>query len=78
MNPVVFLSLAEVLEIHQDQIGRYGGAPGIRNLMLLKSAQAMPAATTFGEEFLHTDVYEMAAAYLFPCFHGNTLVLARS
>ncbi len=79
MKPVVFLSLAEVLEIHQDQIGRYGGAPGTRDLNLLKSALAMPAAT-FGEEFLHTDIYEMAAAYLFhlvqnhPFIDGNKRV----
>ena len=37
MDPV-FLSLSEVLEIHQDQIARYGGAVGIRDLELLKSA----------------------------------------
>ncbi len=79
MKPVAFLSLAEVLEIHQDQIGRYGGAPGTRDLNLLKSALAMPAAT-FGEEFLHTDIYEMAAAYLFhlvqnhPFIDGNKRV----
>ena len=30
MNPE-FLSLAEVLEIHRDQIDRYGGSPGIRD-----------------------------------------------
>jgi death-on-curing protein len=59
-----FLSLAEVLEIHQDQIARYGGDPGIRDMGLLKSALGMPLAT-FGGEFLHTDIFEMAAAYLF-------------
>ncbi len=79
MKPVAFLSLAEALEIHQDQIGRYGGAPGTRDLNLLKSALAMPAAT-FGETFLHTDIYEMAAAYLFhlvqnhPFIDGNKRV----
>jgi death-on-curing protein len=31
---------------------------------LLKSAVAMPQAS-FGGEFLHTDLFEMAAAYLF-------------
>ena len=63
MEPT-FLSLAEVLEIHQDQVARYGGVSGIRDIDLLKSALAMPPATYSGE-FLHTDVYEMAAAYLF-------------
>lgn len=73
MKPVEFLSLAEVLEIHQDQIGRYGGAPGTRDLNLLKSALAMPAAT-FGEAFLHTDIYEMAAAYLFHLVQNHPFI----
>lgn len=79
MKPVQFLTLAEVLEIHQDQIARYGGHPGTRDLNLLKSALAMPMAT-FGEHFLHTDLYEMAAAYLFhlvknhPFIDGNKRV----
>lgn len=68
-----FLSLAEVLEIHQDQIARYGGEPGIRDLELLKSALAMPAAT-FGGAFLHTDICEMAAAYLFHLVQNHPFV----
>lgn len=63
MEPL-FLSLAEILEIHQDQISRYGGATGIRDIELLKSAVGMPSVTYNGV-FLHTDIYEMAAAYLF-------------
>lgn len=59
-----FLSLSEVLEIHSDQITRYGGMPGVRDLGLLQSALAMPSAT-FGGQFLHEDVFAMAAAYLF-------------
>lgn len=74
-----FLSLAEVLEIHQDQIARYGGDPGIRDMGLLKSALGMPSATFCGE-FLHTDIFEMAAAYLYhlvknhPFIDGNKRV----
>ncbi len=60
----LFLTLDEVLGIHADQIRRYGGRPGLRNLGLLQSALAMPE-TTFGGEFLHGTVFEMAAAYLF-------------
>ena len=59
-----FLGLQEILEIHRDQVTRYGGTAGIRDLNLLKSALGMPGAT-FNGEFLHTDVHEMAAAYLF-------------
>jgi death-on-curing protein len=76
---IAFLSLAEVLEIHRDQIVRYGGEPGTRDLGLLESALAMPAAA-FGGGFLHTDIFEMAAAYLFhlvrnhPFIDGNKRV----
>jgi death on curing protein len=74
-----FLSLAEVLQIHQDQVARYGGATGIRDIELLKSTLGMPPAT-YGGQFLHTDIYEMAAACLFhlaknhPFVDGNVLV----
>ena len=74
-----FLSLSEILEIHQDQVARYGGALGIRDIELLKSAIGMPMAT-YGGDFLHTDVYEMAAAYLYhlvknhPFLDGNKRV----
>jgi len=76
---VKFLSLPEILEIHQDQVARYGGAPGIRDIELIKSAIGMPMAT-YGGDFLHTDVYEMAAAYLYhlvrnhPFLDGNKRV----
>ena len=74
-----FLSLAEALEIHQDQIARYGGSPGVRDMDLLKSALGMPAAT-FAGDFLHPGLHEMAAAYLFhlvqnhPFIDGNKRV----
>jgi death on curing protein len=69
----VFLSLAEVLEIHQDQVARYGGASGIRDIELLKSALGMPSAT-YGGQFLHTDIFEMAAAYLFHLVKNHPFV----
>ena len=75
----IFLNLAEVLAIHKDQITRYGGAPGIRDIDLLKSAIGIPTAT-FGGEFLHADIFEMAAGYLFhlvknhPFLDGNKRV----
>ncbi len=68
-----FLSLSEVLEIHQDQIDRYGGSAGIRDIDLLKSAIGMPS-TTFGGGFLHTDIYEMASAYLFYIVNNHPFI----
>ncbi len=64
MRGPVFLGLDGIVEIHRDQIERYGGHPGIRDIELLESAVAMPAAG-FGMDYLHTDIFEMAGAYLF-------------
>ena len=75
MEPVL-LTLDEVLAIQAEQIERYGGTQGGRESGLLASALAMPAAT-YGGEFLHSTLFEMAAAYLFhlcnnhPFLDGN-------
>lgn len=76
MTESLFLTLDEVLGIHADQIRRYGGSPGLRDLRLLQSALGMPE-TTFEGEFLHGTLFEKAAAYLFhiarnhPFLDGN-------
>jgi death-on-curing protein len=78
-----FLSLAEVLAIHRDQIERYGGEPGVRSFDLLRSALGVPEAGV-REGYLHSDFIEMAAAYLFhivrdhPFVDGNKRVGAMS
>jgi death-on-curing protein len=78
MEPL-FLTLDEIIAIHRDQIARYGGSEGVRDWGLLHSALAMPAAG-FGGKFLHSDLCEMAAAYLFhivqnhPFIDGNKRV----
>jgi len=59
---VGFLTLDEVLALHADQIERYGGRPGIRDIGLLQSALGAPRAT-FGGQFLHGSLHEMAAAW---------------
>lgn len=64
MKEPLFLTLAEVIEIHNDQIERYGGSAAIRDLGLLQSAIAQPSAS-FSGQWLHNDVFMMAAAYAF-------------
>lgn len=73
MKEPFFLGLDEVVEIHRDQIERYGGHSGIRDMDLLQSAVAMPAAG-FGEDYLHADIHEMAAAYLFHIVRNHPFV----
>ena len=74
-----FLTLSEVLLILQDQIRRYGGLYGVRDLALLSSALAMPSAT-FEGNLLHEDLYDQASAYAFhicqnhPFLDGNKRV----
>lgn len=63
MDPL-FLTLDEVLALHEDQIRRYGGSPGLRDMALLSSAVAMPRAT-FDGALLHESLFEMSAAYLY-------------
>jgi len=68
-----FLSLEEVLLIHSDQIDLYGGTPDVRDLNLLESAIAQPRAT-YGGNFLHGDLFQMAAAYLFHIVQNHPFV----
>jgi death-on-curing protein len=70
---VVFLTLDEVIALHADQIERYGGRPGIRDLGLLQSALGTPSAT-FEERFLHEGLHEMAAAHLFHIVRNHPFV----
>ena len=73
MTEPLFLTLDEVLGIHADQIRRYGGSPGLRDLGLLQSALGMPE-TTFEGEFLHGTLFEKAAAYLFHIARNHTFL----
>ena len=73
MTEPVFLMLDEVLSLHADQIRRYGGRGGVRDLALLKSALAMPRAT-FESQYLHGSVFEQAAAYLFHLSRNHPFV----
>jgi death-on-curing protein len=78
-----FLTLDEVLEIHQEQIEKYGGSSGLRDAGPLESAIATPMAT-FAGEYLHATIPAMAAAYLFhitrnhPFLDGNKRVGANA
>jgi len=69
----VFLTLDEVLALHADQIERYGGSGGVRDLGLLEAALATPKAP-FGGEYLHGSLPEMAAAYLFHLVRNHPFV----
>jgi death-on-curing protein len=71
-----FLSVDDVLEIHKKQLDAFGGIDGIRDIGLLESAVMTPQAS-FGGEYLHNGLFEMAASYAFhiaenqPFLDGN-------
>lgn len=67
------MSLDDVIESHRQQIDRFGGSHGLRDQGLLESALAQPKAT-FGGEYLHAELHEMAAAYLFHLVNNHPFV----
>ena len=80
---IKFLTLSEVLLILDDQIKKYGGIYGIRDIKLLSSAIYMPESS-FGGQYLHETIPAMAAAYAFhicqnhPFLDGNKRVALAS
>lgn len=59
-----------VLVIHDDQLARFGGLPGIRDEGLLDSALAQPFASFDGQE-LYPSVPEKAARYAYGIINNH-------
>ena len=70
-----FLTVEEVLSIHDDQLQEQcgGGATGLRSLDLLQSAVAQPEAS-FSGELLHQTVWDQAAAYAYHLARNHPFV----
>lgn len=68
-----FLTLAETLLIHADQLRNYGGKFGLLDISLLSSALAQPEASYAGP-FLHEDLFAMAGAYAFHICQNHPFV----
>ena len=64
MSEPRFLALAEVMALHRLQLEAFGGQDGVRDAGGLDAAVAMPRQT-FGGEYVHADLFAMAAAYAF-------------
>ena len=67
------LTLGEVIELHRRVLAASGGADGIRDLGLLESALAQPAAT-FGGQDLHPSLIDKAAALAFSLVSNHPFV----
>lgn len=59
----LYLSIDQILEIHQAQIETFGGSTGLRDRGSLESAVARPAMT-FGGEDLYPEIADKAAALM--------------
>lgn len=58
-----YLTIEEVLFIHDQAVKRFGGSFGIRDIGLLESAVARPQAT-FGGQDLYLTIFDKAAALM--------------
>jgi death-on-curing protein len=73
VSDVEFLTVEDVCAIHAHQIARFGGSAGLRDVGLLSSAVAQ-AEASFGGVYVHGDLFEMAAAYLFHLVQNHAFV----
>lgn len=68
-----FLSVEDVVTLHDAQLERYGGGTGVRSQGGFESAVGTPQAS-FGGNYLHEGLFEMAAAYAFHIAQAQSLV----
>jgi len=73
VNEPVFLTVDDVLQLHEDALEADGGAAGLRDRGLLESAVHAPQAT-FAGEWLVGDVFDMAATYMFHIARNHAFV----
>ena len=60
---IAFLSLDEVLGIHHEEVEKFGGSHGVRDLNLLDSALQRPQSSFMGED-LYPTIFDKAAALM--------------
>jgi len=70
---IAFLTLEDVLALHDELIRHYGGGPGLGDAGLLEAALAMPQ-TGFGGRYFHEFPHEMGAAYLFHLVRNHAFI----
>lgn len=73
MPKIRCLSLQEIMQIHETEIMQFGGLNGIRDDGLLLASLYFPQAS-FAGEYLHSDIFEMAAAYAFSIIKNHAFL----
>lgn len=64
MRDYIFLDFDRIVHLNKLAVKTFGGTDGIRDKGLIESAIYQPQAT-FGGQFLHKSIYQMAAAYYY-------------
>ncbi len=70
---IAFLTLEDVLALHDELIQRYGGTPGLRDAGLFEAVLAMPQAG-FGGQYFHEFPHEMGAACMFNLVRNHAFI----
>ena len=73
MPDIIFLTLEEVLALHDDAIAFAGGETGVLSMDMLESAIAQPEAG-FGGQWANPFPFGMAAAYAFHLSRNHAFV----
>ncbi|MDX2054562.1 MAG: type II toxin-antitoxin system death-on-curing family toxin [Polyangiaceae bacterium] len=68
-----FVSLSQVLRLHEALLEQSGGSAGLRDLGRLEAALAQPKAS-FGGVDLYASLFEKAAALCFSIVQGHPFV----
>lgn len=63
IKKIHFITIDQVLFIHDQMVKRFGGSFGIRDMGLIESAVARPQAS-FGGKYLYNSIFDKAAALL--------------
>jgi death-on-curing protein len=70
---IIYLTLNQVLMIHQSQLKAFGGSAGIRNREGLESATEQPKAS-FGGDDLYPTIFDKASVYAFHIAEAQAFV----
>lgn len=64
MKGYTFLDFDRIVQLNRLAVKTFGGSDGVRDRGLIESAIYQPQAS-FGEQYLHETIYQMAAAYYY-------------
>jgi death-on-curing protein len=64
MKDYTFLDFDRIVQLNKLAVNTFGGSNGIRDKGLIESAIYQPQAS-FGDQYLHENLYHMAAAYYY-------------